>query len=356
MQLAYLQYRPSLAEPFAVPPTAAVVGRVVAGSGLELRGFATLRADGEWVRIGVGAYFGERATVHIADGLLPTVIGDGVTVGRYALVHACTIDDGVVVADGAVVMDGAVVGAHALIAPGSLVPPRKQLPGGWIYQGNPAAPLREIARSELARVAAAIRAGNASPLGTWEDLPALDMRPFLPAGSGDGPLHARAGKRPEAGRAFVAPGAVIVGDVVIGDEAGVFFGCAVSAGGSRIVIGPRTNVQDNSILATDARRGPLHIGANVTIGHNVRMGSGVVEDEALIGMESKVGDGVVVERGACIAAGAWVDPGTVVKAGWIWAGRPAGAFRELKPAEREWFARGCEVYVEYARAYLAGTV
>lgn len=355
MQLAYLQYRPSLAEPSTVSPTAAVVGRVVAGPGLDVRGLATVRGDGEWVRIGADAFFAERSTVHIADGMLPTVVGDGVTAGRYALVHACTVEDGVVFADGAVVMDGATIGARALIAPGSLVPPRKQLPGGWIYEGNPAAPVREIAPSDLAAVAAAIRAGKETPLGTWTDLPPLDMGPFVPAGSGDGSLLAVAGARPAVGRAFVAPGAVVVGDVAIGDDSGVFFGCAVTAGDSRIVIGPRSNVQDNSILATDAQRGPLRIGANVTIGHNVRMGSGAVEDDALIGMASKVGDGVIVEKGGCVAAGAWVEPGTVVRAGWIWAGRPARAFRELKPAEREWFARGCEVYVGYARAYLAGS-
>ncbi|MGA8030848.1 MAG: hypothetical protein WCB48_00515, partial [Casimicrobiaceae bacterium] len=60
---------------------------------------------------------------------------------------------------------------------------------------------------------------------------------------------------------------------------------------------------------------------------------------------------VVVEAGACIAAGAWVDPGTVVPAGWIWAGRPARTFREIKDSERREFARAGEVYVRYASAY-----
>jgi carbonic anhydrase/acetyltransferase-like protein (isoleucine patch superfamily) len=65
----------------------------------------------------------------------------------------------------------------------------------------------------------------------------------------------------------------------------------------------------------------------------------------------RVGDRVVVERGGCIAAGAWVEPGTVVPAGWIWAGRPARAFRQLKPAEREEFARARDIYVTYSRDY-----
>ena len=105
-------------------------------------------------------------------------------------------------------------------------------------------------------------------------------------------------------------------------------------------------MQDNSILATDRARGDLVLGAGVTIGHNVELGSGTIGDDALIGMGSRVGDGVVVERGGCIGAGAWVEPGTVVPAGWIWAGRPARAFRELKPAERAEFARARDIYVD----------
>ena len=81
------------------------------------------------------------------------------------------------------------------------------------------------------------------------------------------------------------------------------------------------------------------------------MGAGRVEDDALVGMSAKVGDGVVVERGGVIAAVAWVEPGTVVRAGWIWAGRPAREFRALKPAEREGFDGIIAVYTRYASDY-----
>ena len=110
-------------------------------------------------------------------------------------------------------------------------------------------------------------------------------------------------------------------------------------------------MQDNSILATDRERGDLVLGAGVTIGHNVQLGSGTIGDDALIGMGSRVGNRVVVERGGCIGAGAWVEPGTLVPAGWIWAGRPARAFRELKPAERTEFARARDIYVAYSSDY-----
>ena len=113
-------------------------------------------------------------------------------------------------------------------------------------------------------------------------------------------------------------------------------------------------MQDNSLLITDAARGPIVLGADVTIGHNVRMGAALIGDHALIGMGSQLGDGVVVEEGGCVGARAWVEPGTVVAAGWIWAGRPARAFRELHPQERAVFAQAAAIYVRYGEAYRRG--
>jgi carbonic anhydrase/acetyltransferase-like protein (isoleucine patch superfamily) len=356
MLIRYLDFTPAIASPVDCAPTAAIVGRAVAGPGLVLRAYATLRADGERVRIGVNGYFGERATVHIADSALPALIGDDVTVGRYALVHACTVEDRVVVGDAAVVMDGSHVGAGALITAGSLVPPRKQLGGGWVYDGNPATPVRAIGAKELAAAASAIRSRTASALVTASDLPPLDPETLQPAG-GRGRMPPGAGPAgPAPGEAYVAPSAFVSGDVAIADGASVYFGCAVVAGGGRIAIGARTNVQDNSLLITDAARGPLVLGADVTVGHNVRMGAALIGDHALIGMGSQVGDGVVVERGGCVGARAWVEPGAVVAAGWIWAGRPARAFREVRPAEREMFAQAAAIYVRYGAAYRRGSI
>jgi len=351
MLVRYLDFFPDLAPPATIAPMAAVAGRTVAGPDLELRPYAILRADGEWVRVGANAFFAERATVHIADSLLGATIGDDVTVGRFGIVHACRVDDGVVVADCAAVLDDAHVGPYALIAPGALVAPRKKLAGGWVYEGNPATPTREISRDELAGVAQAIRNGTRSSLANSDDLPPLDMDPFVPEPPFDGVLHALAGRSPRVGRCFVAPTSVLVGDVELDDDAGVYFACALAAGGARIRVGARTNVQDNSLIVTDRTRGDVIIGRDVTIGHNVRMGSGTFHDRALVGMAARVGDGVIVEPDGCIAAGAQVEAGTVVKEGWIWAGRPARPFRELKSAEREWFAQGAAVYVRYGRAY-----
>jgi len=339
--LRYLEHCPALGPGATLDPTAAVVGRIRAGAGLACGPHVALRGDGEEVRLGERAWFGARATAHIVHEALPAVAGDDVTVGAFGLVHACTLGRGVVLGEAATVMDGSVVGPWAVIAAGSVVPPRKSLEGGMLHAGHPSVPVRAIERAEVEAMAAALRAGRPADLLSASALPPSDFKPF---GGRD---------RPAVGAAFVAFNALLAGDVRIADDASVYFGCVLDAGDARIVVGPRSNVQDNSIFVTDARRGDLVLGGDVTVGHNVRMGAGRVGDGALIGMASVVGDGVVVEPGGCIAAGAHVAPHTTVRAGWIWAGRPAVAFREIRPAEREAFAQIVGTYMTYGRGFLA---
>ena len=354
MRVDYLTHRVDLAEGALIAPGAAVIGRLRAGPGLVLRPFATLRADGETITVGARGFFGERASVHIVDGMLSTTIGDDVTVGRFGLVHACTVGAGCVIGEAAAVLDGASVGPHSVVAADAIVTPRKSLPGGWLYAGSPAKPVREVTREEVARLAATLRADRPDGLLAASSLPPLGMATFLPDAAAAGPFHAWQDRAPSRARAYVAPTAVLVGDVALAEDAGVYFGCALVARDGRIAIGARTNIQDNSVLETSAARGALVIGEGVTVGHNVRLGAASIGDDALVGMAARVGDGVVVEQGGCIAAGAWVDPGTRVTAGWIYAGRPARAFRAVTPAERQQFDRGRDVYVGYGVAYLAG--
>ena len=344
MRVAYLEFEPVLAEPAQLALSATVAGRTTVGPGLVLDEHATLRADGEAIRIGTNGYFGRRATVHIAEDVYPAIMGDDVTVGRYGLVHACTLGDGVLVGDAATVMDGAVVGAHALIMPGSVVPPRKTLAGGTVYAGSPAVAIRAIARDELARYHAALRSGGPMDRDAHADLPPL-VQPVQLSGAAQPARHSAT---------FVAPNAALAGCIEMAQDAGIYFACVVDAGDARIALGARTNVQDNSFLITDKRRGDLVIGDDVTIGHNVRMGSGTVGDRALVGMSAIVGDHVVVEPGACIGAGAHVEAGTRVPTGWIYAGRPARPFRELKPGEREGFADIIAIYAHYSAVYRSG--
>jgi carbonic anhydrase/acetyltransferase-like protein (isoleucine patch superfamily) len=353
--LDYLQYTPAIGGALDISGHGALIGRSTIGAHSTLGDCATVRADGENVRVGANAWFGSHATVHIADQIRGAVIGDDVTVASYGIAHACTLGDGVVIGESSAVMDDASVGDHAVIAGDSLVPPRKQLPGGFLYAGHPAKPVRAITHDEAKAFADSVRSGHAAPELVSNRLPIWgDLIRSLPAG-GAGSLREVDGRAPRVTHAFVAPTAVVAGDVELHEDASIFFGCAVCAGDGRIVIGARTNVQDNCILETNRGRGDLVLGAGVTIGHNVQLGSGRIDDDALIGMGSRVGDGVIVERGGCIGAGAWVEPGTVVPAGWIWAGRPARPFRQLKPAERAEFARARDIYVTYSSDYRTGS-
>jgi len=353
--LPYAGIRPEIGPGFAGADGSAVIGRARLGQEVRLGRHATLRADGHDIIVGERTRFGDRATVHISDEIMGSVIGSGVAVGRYAIVHACTVEDDCVIGDCAVIMDGSVLGAGGVLAAGALVPPGKRLEGGWLYAGSPARPVRAVSADERRAMAEAVFETGRHPEVTAADdaLPALDNAPYLPGGAGEGPLHPLGGRSPEIDvSAYVAPSAIVAGDVAVAAESSIWFSTVMNAGGGPIRIGPRTSIQDNSIL--DSSRGPITVGSDVTGGHNVRMGACTVGNECLIGMGSIVMDGAVVEDGAFVGARAVITPGTVVESGWIWAGNPAKAFRPVKPEERDFMLRGKEVYVRYTRRYREG--
>jgi carbonic anhydrase/acetyltransferase-like protein (isoleucine patch superfamily) len=147
MRLPYLEFEPALTEPAALASSAVVAGRTSVGPGLALGHYATLRADGEAIRIGANGFFGPRATVHIAEGAYEAIVGDDVSVGRFGLVHACTLGDGVIVADAATVMDAC---GDARVDHAGIGRPRAQ--SGHAHAGSPAMPVRSIhATSSRAR-------------------------------------------------------------------------------------------------------------------------------------------------------------------------------------------------------------
>lgn len=355
----FIRYKgtvPNLGSNADIASDAALIGSVTLGKNVSLGPLVTLRADGHRNDIGDDCQFLDRATVHVADGKLPAIVGHRVTVGRYALVHACVIDDDCLLCDGAVIMDDAHLGSGAVLAAGALVPPGKKLDGNILYAGNPAKPVREISAAEREAWRDAVLNRQQSEDILQCELPPMTMTPFLEAVDGAGPLYALSGASPLIDpTSYVAPNSVVAGRVEVAGNASVWFATVMRAEGGAIKVGARSNIQDNSILVTEPGDGAITIGEDVTLGHNVRMRSCTVGNGCLIGMGCEVMDGVVVEDGAMIGARAFVEPGTVVKAGYIWAGRPAREFRPVKPEEQKFFARGKEVYVGYADTYLAET-
>lgn len=148
---------------------------------------------------------------------------------------------------------------------------------------------------------------------------------------------------------FVAPGAVIVGDVQIGARSGIWYGCVVRGDVAPVRIGPDTNIQDGAVIhvARDRPQGTV-IGSGVTVGHQALIHACTIGDDCLIGMQSCVMDGVVVEAGSWIAAGALVTPGKRVLSGQLWAGSPARPLRDLRPEELETIRRSAQLYVQNA--------
>jgi carbonic anhydrase/acetyltransferase-like protein (isoleucine patch superfamily) len=159
--------------------------------------------------------------------------------------------------------------------------------------------------------------------------------------------------------AFIAPGAVIVGDVEIGPEASIWYNCVVRADVHQIRIGARSNVQDGTVIHCDSPKPgrpngfPTLIGEDVLIGHMVMLHGCTLQDRAFVGLGTIVMDGCVIEGDAMLAAGAMLTPGKRVPSGQMWQGRPAKYARELSGDEIAGMRRGVENYVVNARLHRA---
>lgn len=154
-----------------------------------------------------------------------------------------------------------------------------------------------------------------------------------------------------AADAFVAPGVVVVGDVEIGAEAGIWFGCVLRGDVNFIRIGARTNIQDGSVVHVGSAHFPTVIGADVTIGHGTIIHGCMIGDKAFVGMGATVLNGAVIEPGGALAAGSLLAPGKRIHAGELWRGSPATLWRVMDEAERGRFARNAPHYVELARRF-----
>lgn len=153
--------------------------------------------------------------------------------------------------------------------------------------------------------------------------------------------------------AWLAPGSVIVGDVEIGEDCSIWYGAVIRGDVHRIRIGPRTNVQDQSVVHVTKGRFSAEIGAEVTVGHRAVVHGCRVGDGALIGIGAVVLDGAVVGAGALIAAGSLVTPGMIVGDGILAMGSPAREIRKLTAEERALQKERTLTYIETARLHAA---
>lgn len=166
-------------------------------------------------------------------------------------------------------------------------------------------------------------------------------------------LEAHVRKAPVLGEGvYVAAGAVVVGDVMVGDHSSVWYHAVLRGDINRIVLGHHTNVQDNAVLHVTHDR-PCVLGNWVTVGHGAVVHACTVGDETLIGMRAVVLDGAVIGRNCLIGAGAVVPPETTIPDGHLALGVPAKVIRFLSAEERQQVRQAAELYARTAAYCLA---
>lgn len=165
-----------------------------------------------------------------------------------------------------------------------------------------------------------------------------------------------AGKRPRiAASAFVAPTAVVIGDVEIGDEASIWFGVVLRGDHGPIRIGARSNVQDNAVIHVGEMVGETIVEEDVTIGHAAMMEDCVIGSGSLIGMNAVVLNGAKIGRASIVAAGSVVGQGAEIPDGVLVAGAPAAVKKSLGEAAAD-IKKNAAGYVELSRSYLEGGI
>lgn len=175
------------------------------------------------------------------------------------------------------------------------------------------------------------------------------------------PLRAYQGRLPVCGeRVYVDEAALAIGDVTLGDDVSLWPFVVARGDVNRIVIGPRTNVQDGTVIHV-THDGPYTpggiatvIGAEVTIGHKCLLHACSIGDRCLIGMGSIVMDGAVLEEEVLLAAGSLVSPGKRLARGQLYRGSPARAVRPLTDEELAMLRYSAAHYVRLKDRYLAG--
>jgi carbonic anhydrase/acetyltransferase-like protein (isoleucine patch superfamily) len=151
--------------------------------------------------------------------------------------------------------------------------------------------------------------------------------------------------------AFVAETAVVLGNVKLGAGANVWFGAVLRGDKDRIVIGARTNVQDNVTVHLDPGA-PAIVGDGVTIGHNAIVHGCTIEENCLIGMGATVMSRARIGRDSIVGAGALVTEGKEFPPGSLIVGAPARVVRELTPEQIDGIRRSAQGYYEHSRTFL----
>jgi carbonic anhydrase/acetyltransferase-like protein (isoleucine patch superfamily) len=150
---------------------------------------------------------------------------------------------------------------------------------------------------------------------------------------------------------FIAENAVVIGDVEIGENSSVWYGCILRGDVNYIRIGARTNIQDACVIHVSSKTHPTVLEDEVTLGHRVTLHGCYVETGCLIGIGAIIMDGARVGRNSLVAAGALVTPNTQIPPRSLVMGSPAKVKRELSETEVKDLERFWQNYVRYSQIY-----
>ena len=156
--LPYQKILPSINKSAYIASSADIIGKVSIEAHASIWPMSVVRGDVNTITIGENTNIQDGSVLHVthdgphSPGGLPLIIGCGVTVGHKALLHACTINDDVLIGMGAIVMDGVTIESNVIVGAGSLVPPGKTCESGYLWLGNPAKPVRKLTDKEIEHI------------------------------------------------------------------------------------------------------------------------------------------------------------------------------------------------------------
>lgn len=168
------------------------------------------------------------------------------------------------------------------------------------------------------------------------------------------------GISPELGKqVYVDEAAVVIGNVVLGDDCSVWPMAVIRGDVNSIHIGQRSNIQDGTVIHVTHRYSvnleghAVHIGDDVTIGHNVTVHGCTIEDRCLIGIGCTILDSAIIHSDVLLGAGSLVSEGKELESGHLYIGTPAKKVRELTDEEMAWFEYSAKHYQNLKNDYLA---
>lgn len=150
------QHSPAIHASVYIDESAVVIGQVSIGAESSVWPLTVIRGDIQYIRIGQRTNIQDGSVLHVTHGSefcaqpegYPLTIGDDVTVGHKAVLHACTIGNRCLIGMGAIVLDGAVIESEVIVGAGSTVPPNKTLESGYLWLGSPVKRVRELSTKE----------------------------------------------------------------------------------------------------------------------------------------------------------------------------------------------------------------